>query len=124
MIKVKMLKTTLGADETEEGVNLGVKEYVAGKVYEMGESLAKAFCHRLGVAECVAGSLKTPESDGKCCDPADENKNCGPAPENKAETKAPTQKESKAEAKARAKAEAKSKAESEAKAKATEKKDA
>lgn len=42
-VKIKMAKTTLGADEWADGRTKGVKEYEKDKEYEVGPVLAKCF---------------------------------------------------------------------------------
>lgn len=52
-MKVKMLKTTKGA---EDGIT--IKEYHAGTVYDMQEKLAKVFVNTLNVAVFVAEEVQ------------------------------------------------------------------
>jgi hypothetical protein len=53
-VKVKMVKTALGADEDKDGKNHGVKTYEEGQEYEIGPALAKCFVDDMKVAEKVS----------------------------------------------------------------------
>ena len=70
-MKIKMLKTARGQDTNKSGCALPVEAYIAGKVYEVGESLGEAF---LGSEHAVKASDKPAPA---------ENKDAGAAPENK-----------------------------------------
>lgn len=81
--KVRMSKTQYGSDLDDLGVTKAPQYFHEGDVYEVAESLAKALCEDLGVAERVDGS-KTPPAPISDPSPAAPDKFEG-APENKAE---------------------------------------
>lgn len=76
MMKVRMLQTQMGADDDRE-----VREYQAGKEYDLGVELATVFVVELGCAELVdekpAPAAPKPE------------KAAAPAPKRQAAQKAP-----------------------------------
>jgi len=73
-MKIKMLNSSNGADIDENGVSLGVKSYLKGDEYEVGEELGEGFIKRK-LAEPVSASPKKEEP---------ENKDAGAPAENKA----------------------------------------
>lgn len=83
-MKIKMLKSTLGADDDKNGVNMGAQLYRAGQSYDVGANLAKNF-KAMGVCENEGQTEKAPAAEpAPAPKPKRTKKNLGAAPENKA----------------------------------------
>ena len=84
-MKITMLRTELGQDETADGIALAQQRYLKGETYVVGQSLGRAFV-TMGAAKEGAGSRAAetaPPVEGGAKEGAPENKAKKGAPKTK-----------------------------------------